>query len=109
MARDPMVKPPFIDSRRAYYATLRPRDKYVGSVGVGLELRLRVKAAKTREGSDRHFILATDPDRRVVVYWGPVWLGPQGRTVRVRATVREHRFYKGSAQTVIEDPVVLDG
>ena len=48
-----------------------------------------------------------DGQGNVFVYWGKC-LGNKGDSIKVKATIKEHKVYKGIKQTVVNRPTILE-
>ena len=48
-----------------------------------------------------------DSQGNVFVYWGKC-LGNKGDSIKVKATIKEHKVYKGIKQTVVNRPTILE-
>ena len=49
-----------------------------------------------------------DAQGNVFVYWGKC-LGNKGDNIKMKATIKEHKVYKGIKQTVVNRPKILEG
>ena len=49
-----------------------------------------------------------DGQGNVFVYWGKC-LGNKGDNIKMKATIKEHKVYKGIKQTVVNRPTILEG
>lgn len=81
-------------------------SEFVGAIGDKVVLSLtieRVIRMDTPYGVS-WMTIARTPEGSVIVYRGSADLGNQGDQVAVKATIKDHTFYQGVKQTVIQRP-----
>lgn len=81
---------------------------FVGAVGDKVTLELTVERVIRLESfyGVTWMTIARTPEGNVIVYRGQSDLGQQGDTVTVKATIKEHTFWQGVKQTIIQRPKV---
>ena len=99
-------------------AKLRERrlspSKFVGEVGdkTVFDLTLKFKADFQNYFYGRPVTSwlnnLVDAQGNVFVYWGKC-LGNKGDNIKMKATIKEHKVYKGIKQTVVNRPKILEG
>ena len=103
-----------VESRLYKIAQLRQKRLYpsnfFGEVGqrtdfdVSLKFRLRFE----NDYGISWLNNLVDAQGNVFVYWGKC-LGNKGDNIKMKATIKEHKVYKGIKQTVVNRPKILEG
>lgn len=89
--------------------------KYLGEVGKKIEITLTVKSEFLVEKPKFHYYdssftcirICEDADGNVIVFSGTASFPNKGQTATITATVKTHRDYKGTPQTVISRPKII--
>jgi len=84
-------------------------SKYVGSLGERAEFELTVDFTTSfdTQFGIMHVHIMRDATGNVIVYKGSS-IAKRGERIKVKGTVKEHKAYKGVAQTIISRPKVLE-
>lgn len=81
-------------------------SEFVGVVGDKVTLSLKIERIISLDGAygRSYMTIARTDDGSVVVYRGNVDLGQKGEQVKIMATIKEHTYYQGVKQTIINRP-----
>jgi len=81
-------------------------SEFVGAVGDKVTLTLTIERVINIDSfyGASWMTLARTPEGNVIVYRGSADLGKQGDQVKVKATVKDHTFWQGVKQTIIQRP-----
>jgi hypothetical protein len=91
---------------------IKAASDYIGKVGDRIELEIelthRIHIDLTGYGNSTNIFICKTLDNQIVVYKGNSFAMPwgKGETAKIKATIKEHKDYKGTKQTIIERPKV---
>ena len=85
-------------------------SNYVGEVKQRSEFTLKVQFSINfaNDWGGTTMTNLKDKDGNVFVYWGSAFVGSKGDEVKLIATIKEHKLYRGVKQTLINRPQTLE-